>query len=131
MIVFDKKELAALEKHLRQLAEKVAKKELRKAARKAMTIVKNDAAANAPEDTGLLEHNFGLTTSVKAGTVKAKVGVKGGAVENPTTPFYFRFNEFGTENQPAKPFMRPALESNAARVFDTMVNELIKGIEQP
>lgn len=130
MSTFDRAELDALLKRLKEMNEKVAKKELRKAARKAMNIVKKDAQDHAPVDSGLLERNFALSVKVKNGTVVARVGVKGGAVENPTTPFYFRFDELGTEKQPAKPFLRPALENNAQQVFDTLTDQLIQGIDK-
>lgn len=130
MITFDPRELAALDKRLQEVAEKLAKRELRKAARKAMNIVKDDAHTHAPEDTGLLEENFALQTRMKRGEVVARVGIKGGAKKNPDTPYYFRMVEFGTEHMPAHPFMRPALERNAQAVFDTVVTELRTGLDK-
>jgi HK97 gp10 family phage protein len=129
MITFNPAELAALEKRLNEIADKVAKKALRSAARKAMKKVRAEARANAPEDTGLLDHNFGLLTKVRDGEVSAKVGIRGGAKRNDQTPFYFRFQEFGTRDIPAKPFLLPALESNAQEVLDTLVTELKAAVQ--
>ena len=129
MIALDRAGLEALEKRLGEVVEKVAKKALRSAARKAMTYVRKEARDNAPEDTGLLENNFALLTKIKGSDVIAKVGVRGGGKENDSTPFYFRFQEFGTKNIPAKPFLRPALESNADKVLETVVEELNKALD--
>lgn len=129
MITFNPTELAALEKRLQQVAEKIGKKALRGAARKAMNEVRKEARSKAPEDSGLLEHNFGLLTRIKGADVMAKVGVRGGARENDTTPYYWRFVEFGTEHIAARPFLRPALENNAQHVFDTLAAELKKALD--
>lgn len=130
MITFNRAELAALERRLNELTEKVAKKAVRSAARKAMKKVRDEARANAPKDTGLLELNFGLLTKARDEEVSAKVGVRGGAKRNDSTPFYFRFQEFGTRDIPARPFLLPALENNAQDVLDTLVSELKAALEQ-
>lgn len=130
MIKVDEAELAALKKRLEEVTEKVAKKALRSATRKAMNIVKNDAKEHAPHDSGLLEENFAISAKVKDSQVTTKVGIKGGGKANPDTPFYFRFQELGTESIPAKPFLRPALEGNAEQVFDTVTQELNKALDK-
>lgn len=129
MITFNPTELTALEKRLQQVAEKVGKKALRSAARKAMNEVRKEARDNAPQDSGLLDHNFGLLTRIKGADVVAKVGIRGGARENETTPYYWRFVEFGTQKSAARPFLRPALENNSQHVFDTLAAELKKALD--
>lgn len=130
MITFNPNELAELQARLQAVTEKVAKKALRKAARKGMSKVRDEARANAPEDTGLLATNFALLTSFKRGALYARVGIKGGAKKNPDTPYYFRMVELGTKNIAAKPFLRPALEGNAQEVFDTVVRELKEALDK-
>ncbi len=130
MITFNPQELAALNDRLQDVAEKVAKKALRSAARKGMNKVRKEARDNAPEDTGLLESNFALQTKFKGGNLYARVGVKGGARNNPDSPWYWRFVELGTKDMPARPFMRPALENNAQDVLDTVVEELKKALDK-
>lgn len=130
MITFDKTEIEALENRLKEVAEKVAKKALRTAARKAMSEVRKEARDKAPEDTGLLDENFALLTRVKGSEVVAKVGIKGGAKKNDSTPYYFRFVELGTKDTPAKPFLRPALENNAEKIFATVLEELKKALDK-
>lgn len=130
MITFDPAELAALEKRLNDVVDKVAKKALRGAVRKGMNKVRKVARENAPKDTGLLDENFALMTRTRMSEVIAKIGIRGGARENDTTPFYFRFVELGTKDMQAKPFLRPALENNAQAVLDTVVEELKTALDK-
>lgn len=130
MITFNQNELAALEKRLTEIADKVAKKALRTAARKAMNAVRKAARDSAPKESGLLDKNFALLTKVKGGEVTAKVGIRGGAKANPTSPFYFRFLELGTKTIAAKPFLQPALESNAESVLATVLDELRRELDK-
>ena len=130
MITFNPAELEALEKRLNDVADKVAKKALRGAARKGMNKVRKEARENAPEDTGLLDENFALMTRTRMSEVIAKIGIRGGARQNDTTPFYFRFVELGTKDIQAKPFLRPALENNAQTVLDTVVEELKTALDK-
>lgn len=130
MIKFNQAELAALEKRMADITEKVAKKALRTAARKAMNEVRNDAKEAAPVETGLLGKNFAVTTKFKQADLYAKVGIRGGAKENEETPFYFRFVELGTKSIQAKPFLRPALESNASQILDTFIEELRRALDK-
>lgn len=44
--------------------------------------------------------------------------------------FYWRFVEFGTEDTPAKPFMRPALPQSAQRAADAFTNGLNKALDR-
>jgi HK97 gp10 family phage protein len=45
------------------------------------------------------------------------LGGKAGA-RNPFDPFYWRFQEFGTQHHAAQPFMGPAFDANASRAID-------------
>jgi HK97 gp10 family phage protein len=45
------------------------------------------------------------------------LGGKAGA-RNPFDPFYWRFQEFGTQHHAAQPFMGPAFDANSARAID-------------
>jgi HK97 gp10 family phage protein len=130
MLKLDQKALAELHSRLKEVEAKIAKKALRNAARKAMSIVRAEVKANAPRDTGLLKAHFSLLTTIRGGAVYAKVGVRGGGKMNPETPYYFRMIEFGTQHQPANPFMLPALEKNAQAVADTVADELKKALDR-
>ncbi len=130
MLRVNEAELAELEKRLNAVADTIAKKALRSAARKAMNEVRKEARENAPEETGLLDKNFGLLTRAKDGEVSAKIGIRRGAKENDSTPFYFRFLEFGTKDMQARPFLRPALENNAEHVLSVLAEELRKALDK-
>ncbi len=65
-------------------------------------MVAADAAANAPRDTGALAESIGYEVGEdQSGTY---VRVSWGRDE-----FYGLFTEVGTSEQPARPFLRPAL----------------------
>lgn len=135
MLTFNPQELERLNKRLQSLAEKVGKKAMRGAARKAMTKVRNDVKAAAPEDLTdddnvKIKTSVALITKWKANTLYVKVGIRGGAKKNPDTPYYFRMVEFGTTKMAARPFMRPALESNAQQIMDTVVQELNRALDK-
>lgn len=106
-----------------------------RAARKAMRIVRDAVRAGAksidnPETSEKIWKNISIASgkSKDKSVVRMRVGVRGGAAVNgrsnrpalaalpggDTTDW--RFPEFGTEHQAAKPFMRPALANNIQQV---------------
>ena len=136
MLTLNVQELAALTDRLRDIEAKIAKKALRTAARKGMTLVRDEVKANAPEDTSPDADNIktkthiALQTSFRRGVLFVRVGVRGGAKANPDVPYYWRFQEFGTKDIPARPFMQPALESNADAVLDKITQELKRELDR-
>lgn len=44
--------------------------------------------------------------------------------------WYWRFIELGTSRQAARPFLRPALETQAQRVTDDLAQELSRGLDK-
>ena len=136
MLTLNVQELAALTDRLRDIEAKIAKKALRTAARKGMSIVRDQVKANAPEDTSDDADNIktkafiALQTSYRRGVLSVRVGVRGGAKQNPDTPWYWRFQELGSKYIAAKPFMQPALESNAEKVFEVITEELKKALDK-
>jgi len=133
MLTVDKAGLEALNQRLQGLSKKAGKTAVRQSARKAMAPVRAQVQANAPEDLTepdavRIKASTALVTNWKGHTLYARVGIKGGAKKNPSTPFYFRMHEFGTKSLPARPFMGPALEGNAQDVLDTVADELAKRI---
>jgi HK97 gp10 family phage protein len=64
------------------------------------------------------------------------VGVKGGARPDssrnpdPKNTGHWRFIELGTSEQPARPFLRPALENNIDKVVSVFVDDLDKNIDR-
>lgn len=122
-------ELAAA---LRELPERVARNGLRAAVNAGAGVIKQEAIANAPEDTGALRANFfqkqireqsgpmqqTFYVGVRKGVAKyasnaanKRAGRAGKAYKDDGTTFYWRFLEFGTSKMAANPFLRPAFET--------------------
>lgn len=115
---------------LKQLGNKrKAKNAANRASRKAMNIIKKAAVQNAKAiDDKDSPEKIWKNIVTKPGKTKGydsvmmKVGVKGGAkkrfMASPGKPnsggdtFYWRFDEFGTSTQSARPFLRPAMNNN-------------------
>ncbi|MBA6066353.1 HK97-gp10 family putative phage morphogenesis protein [Pseudomonas mosselii] len=119
------------------LAPKLRRKGLRKAARQAMNIVRDDAKARAramddPETAEKIWRNIVTQESARQGQreggVVMKVGVRGGAGSNQYSKDasgnpggdtrHWRYLEFGTQHNPPVPFMRPAFSTNVNAVID-------------
>ena len=136
MLTLNVQELAALTDRLKDIEAKIAKKALRTAARKGMSIVRDEVKQNAPEDTSDDADNIktkafiALQTRYRRGVLSVRVGVRGGAKQNPDTPYYWRMVEFGTKHISAKPFMTPALENNADAVIDRIADELRRELDR-
>lgn len=117
------------------------------ALRKAAQLVRNAATQNAialddPETGRNIAANIKERWNGKrykqTGDLGFRVGVQYGAVSPPAgtprdesagapTP-HWRFVEFGTETQPAQPFMRPALENNVGVATDEFVRQYDKAL---
>ena len=140
-----------LKRKLDQLSNpKKAKQIARKAARQAMNLVRDAARTNAkaiddPETREKIHKNI-VTQGGKSrnsNEVVIRVGVKGGAsFSNPNPPSlsggdtrHWRWVEFGSSNNPAVPFMRPALSTNLdqitskfVQVFDDEITKALSGV---
>ena len=140
-----------LKRKLDQLSNpKKAKQIARKAGRQAMNLVRDAARTNAkaiddPETREKIHKNI-VTQGGKSrnsNEVVIRVGVKGGAsFSNPNPPSlsggdtrHWRWVEFGSSNNPAVPFMRPALSTNLdqitskfVQVFDDEITKALSGV---
>ena len=116
------------------------------ALRKAANIVANAAKTGAnrlddPSTGRKIADNvavrFSSRTFKRTGDLMFRVGVKHGAVlkvggdtsANAPTP-HWRLLEFGTEKMPARPFMRPALESNVQVATNEFVSQYKRSIDR-
>lgn len=124
---------------MRELSPKLQKSGLVKAVRKGANIVRDDARNRAKEfdDPNTPKPIWReIVTKVNSrrgrqeGGVVMQVGIRGGAREAGDNVFYWRFLEFGTEKMAARPFMRPALESNVERATDAIVAELKRQLDE-
>ena len=129
---------------------KKAKQIARKAGRQAMNLVRDAARINAkaiddPETREKIHKNIVVQggKSRNSNEIIMRVGVKGGAsFSNPNPPSlsggdtrHWRWVEFGSSNNPAVPFMRPALSTNLdqitskfVQVFDDEINKALSGV---
>ncbi|MBC3411283.1 HK97 gp10 family phage protein [Pseudomonas sp. SWRI51] len=125
------------------LAPKLRRKGLRKAARQAMNVVRDDARARAkaiddPETAEKIWKNIVTQESGRQGRseggVVMKVGIRGGAGSNQHSKDaggnpggdtrHWRYLEFGTQHTPPAPFMRPAFSNNFTAVTDRFIQVL-------
>lgn len=130
------------------LAPKLRRSGLRKAARQAMNIVRDDAKARAralddPETAEKVWKNIVTQESARQGRreggVVMKVGIRGGASSNQHSKDasgnpggdtrHWRYLEFGTQYTPPAPFMRPAFSTNVNAVTDRFVQVFVQEID--
>lgn len=136
--------LDALVATLRKLPGELKGNPLRSSLRAGVNVFREDAVRRAPQsdlgDQGRLKANI-MTRAVPAKDLPSgsadgqEVFVRQRGGKNaPTNAFYWRFVEFGTVNQSAQPFLRPAFETNgqnAINVFsDTFRRQVDRAVEQ-
>lgn len=143
--------LENLKRKMDQLSNpKKAKAIARKAARQAMNIVRDEARARArmiddPETAEKIFKNISVASgrSKNSNEVVIRVGVRGGASFSNKNPpqtsggdtRHFRWLEFGSANNRATPFMRPALSTKLnlvtakfVQVFDSEISIALGGV---
>lgn len=130
--------LADLKRSLADLTNDLKRKVIRAGLRDAAAPIAKQARANAPVLKN--EHPYRLPGTLKRsiitkaskqfnGRTTGEIGVYvavrkrkglGGklSARNPFDPFYWRFQEFGTKKQAAKPFMGPSFDANASKAID-------------
>ncbi|GFM73737.1 hypothetical protein PSCICL_47290 [Pseudomonas cichorii] len=140
--------LAQVTQKMLGLAPKLRRKGLRKAARQAMNIVRDDAKARAkalddPETAEKIWKNIITQEAARLGRqeggVAMRVGIRGGASSNQNSKDasgnpggdtrHWRHIEFGTKYTPPAPFMRPAFSSNVNAVVERFASVLTREID--
>ena len=96
---------------------------LGKAVKVTTEIAKSDAQTNAPVDTGMLVQSLTHGTDVvyNADSVTGIVG---------TSAYYAAYQEFGTVNMAAHPYMMPALNANKSTFKNLAEQELETAIKR-
>ena len=137
-----------IESLLKKLPEKVAEKVTLGALRLGAAVIAKEARAlvrSSPSvDSGLLANNVTArtrkTSRAKSAPKVVSVGVrskkksvvrkgkKKAIFANPAR--YAHLVEFGTENMPAEPFLRPALDLKGRAAIEKIVEGLGRGIER-
>lgn len=120
--------LDELEKKLKDIGPKQARKAFRNAGRKAAEIWVGDMQERVPKNTGFLETHIGSAVRIESKEDLFTIHV-GPAKE----AFWGIFHEFGTKKMAAHPFMRPTFmehQDDILQLFaDLLWNEL-KALEQ-
>ena len=119
--------LKELAKNSDKLSKSFARTTLRTALRNAAKPVRREARARVPVDEGDLRKSIKTKATVKrSGDGYADVGF------DPEIAFYGGFVELGTSQQPARPFLRPALEqaNKSGDIQEAFITALNKTIER-
>lgn len=132
---FKLKGFSRVSRAFNKLDHKARKKHLRPALRAGAKVIKNAAQSLAPKDSGALKRtikvrslkrsrkNFGVF--IRTGTA-SELGIK----ETKGRGYYPFSVEYGTDEQPARPYMRPALKNNDERARKAIAERLWKGIRE-
>lgn len=126
---------------LKELPQRIARNSLRAATSAGAALIRNDARARAPVDTGEMkkdiqikrdrhtegDHVARYSVFVRGGK-KSRLSGKARNVDKDS--FYWKFVEFGTSKMPAKPFMRPAYEANKESAVDAIGKRLDEQIQK-
>lgn len=138
-VTVDVKGLAELSKKIKLLPDRFAARGMRRALRRGANVIRDAARNNAKRfDDPLTKEAIYKNVAVMGGGARRekaaggpimRVGMRGGARFNPSasglpggnTTGYWRFLEFGTSDQAAQPFLRPALASSAERALSVIV----------
>lgn len=138
---------------LRAAPDKIRKRAVRAALRKAATVIRNDARARAPvlqsiipyRKPGTVKRRISVRTSKfarQAGDEGVFIGVRPlrgkadtrrygkASAKNPNDPFYWRFLEFGTRKMTARPFLGPAARAKGAEAIQTFLRETVPQIQK-
>ena len=107
-------------KATRNIKANILRRVLRPAINFGMTPITKAAKANAPKESGLLKKSIKKKVGKRGAWGKVYVdpkveGVVNGRKRKPAK--YAHLLEFGTEDAPPRPFMRPARDNNRAEVL--------------
>ena len=105
-----------------KLGDKIGRRVMRKAVNAGANPIVKEARALVPRRTGLLRKSIGKRVrTYKPRTVIAIIGIRKGFATPTANPRkYAHLVEFGTQRTRAKPFLRPAVKSQAHAAFAVM-----------
>lgn len=145
-VEFNIEGLELVQEKLKRLGNpRLMKNAARRSMRKAMSIVRDSARANAkglddPQTAEKIWKNIAIAAGKtrNPNEVVMRVGVRGGAsFSNPNPPNtsggdtrHWRWLEFGSVHNPPTPFMRPALQNNIQAVTNSFAENFNKEIDK-
>lgn len=112
-----------MDKLLKLLPVKMAASILDASVRTGAVIIRDDAKSRAPVDTGELRDSIRIQ---KIGSKQTITEFRVGPDKN---HWYGIFAEFGTSEDSAHPFLRPAFDTNASDALDKIGEQIGKKIE--
>jgi len=137
--------LSEIQKKLEAMPQKVAKRAIRTALRKASIVVRDKIVSFAPWKTGFLAEHFNIKIRAFRNYLAAvshigpnskvyypanpNAGKRGGKRKSMPVIAVAQFNEFGTVKMPAQPFVRPAFAATRDKALEIITDELRKAIE--
>ncbi len=95
---------------------------LAKAAEAGGRVALSEARRRCPVKTGRLRASLTLTQGRKT-PARANVRIEHGKKE-----YYGKFVELGTRKQPARPFMRPAVDENKQQISEAVTEEIGRAV---
>jgi HK97 gp10 family phage protein len=97
--------------------------------RAGMKLVQAEAKQLAPFDTGELKSAIKIRAGkTRRGSLAVEVRVGEGDFKG--DQYYAAFHEFGTSKMPARPFLRPALDSVGPEARDVAMKAIRDGVER-
>jgi len=89
------------------------------------------AKRNNPAGSFTSGVRFRSTQGTYANTARnRRKGIAGQAFDGPPPAYYWRFTELGTSQQPARPFIRPAVDGAEHAIIQATVNGLAQAIDR-
>lgn len=142
--------LAAIDRKLRLLPERIGRNAMRRALRKGANVIRDAARGNAakiddPETRENIAKNIavqsgGSRREKAAGGPMMRVGVMGGASSNRFSKDatgnpggdtrHWRQLEFGNSRMPAQPIVRPAMVNSAEKAFSATADAMEKEVDK-
>lgn len=102
---------------------------LKAGVRDAAKIVRDDARVRNPDDTGRTERAIYYKGVKKESNDHQQTFIVGVKTRGSLKATYWRHVEFGTADQPARPFLRPAFEANKSRLVAAITDRISKRIK--
>jgi HK97 gp10 family phage protein len=111
-----------LNRALREIGGRAGGLILRKAAEAGAEVIAEEAQRNAPRDSGELAESIDVAAGqIQQGRAVMNIGVG-------KNEWYGIFSEFGTIHMPAKPFLRPALDTKAEEATEAVAQVLCEAL---
>jgi HK97 gp10 family phage protein len=111
-------------KDLEAMEKKISNKIIKQASKKALKPLADAIKNAAPVETGELKASI----KPKAGKRKKGFLVTEVNISTADDNIHTAYAEFGTKNEPAKPFIRPLAKQMKNEVIDVFFDELEKGL---